>query len=52
MQLSGKRTYIITTRRMTSGDELKRLNGLSGLTLDLRLIAVNSHLASAAATLV
>jgi len=26
-QLSGKRTYIITARRMTSGDELERLNG-------------------------
>ena len=26
----GKRTYIITTSRMTSGDELKRLNGLAG----------------------
>lgn len=27
----GKLTYIITTNRMTSDEELKRLNGLSGL---------------------
>jgi len=39
MQLSGYRTYSITAIRMTSGDELKRLKGLSGLALDLRLIA-------------
>ena len=30
-KLSGKRTYIITTRRITSGDELKQRNGLAGL---------------------
>jgi hypothetical protein len=30
---SGKRTYIITTSRMTSGEELKYRNGLSGLPL-------------------
>ena len=30
-KLNGKRTYIITTIRMTSGDEFKRLKGLSGL---------------------
>jgi hypothetical protein len=35
---SGNRTYIITTRRITSGDELKYLNGLGGLARDLRLI--------------
>jgi hypothetical protein len=29
LRLSGKRTYIITTRRITSGDELKYLNGLA-----------------------
>jgi hypothetical protein len=28
---SGYRTYIITTRRITSGDELKQRNGLAGL---------------------
>ncbi|MEP6241499.1 hypothetical protein [Erythrobacter sp.] len=28
---SRKRTYIITTSRMTSGEELNLLNGLSGL---------------------
>jgi hypothetical protein len=37
-KLSGNRTYIITTSRMTSGDELKRLKGLSGLALELQLI--------------
>jgi hypothetical protein len=30
-KLSGNRTYIITTRRMISGDELKYRNGLSSL---------------------
>ena len=30
-KLSGKRTYIITTRRMISGDELKYRNGDIGL---------------------
>ena len=35
---SGNRTYIMTTSRMTSGDELNRRNGLGGLALDLRLI--------------
>jgi len=34
----GGQTYIITTRRITSGEELKRRNGLGGLALDLRLI--------------
>jgi hypothetical protein len=32
------RTYIITTRRITSGDELKRRNGLGGSALDLWVI--------------
>jgi hypothetical protein len=41
---SGKRTYIITTRRITSGDELKRRNGLGGSALDLRLIHTRYHL--------
>jgi len=43
---------IITTRRITSGDELKRRNGLGGLALDLRLIRVSYHRRVAPATLV
>jgi len=35
---NGNRTYILTTRRITSGDELKRWNGLGGRALDFRLI--------------
>jgi hypothetical protein len=35
---SGNRTYIIATRRMISGEELKR-KGLAGLALDLRGMA-------------
>jgi hypothetical protein len=35
-RLSGKQTYIMITRRITSGDELKQRNGLGGLYLDLR----------------
>jgi hypothetical protein len=35
---SGKRTYMSTTSRITSGDELKRRNGLGGNALDFRLI--------------
>lgn len=35
-QLAGNRTYIITTRRMTSGEELKHRNGLEGNAPDLR----------------
>jgi hypothetical protein len=31
---SGYFTYSVTTRRITSGEELKRLNGLAGLALD------------------
>ena len=30
-KLSGKRTYINTIKRITSGDELKQRNGLGGL---------------------
>ena len=35
---SGNRTYIITIRRITSGDELKQRNGFAGLALNLRLM--------------
>ena len=35
---SGYLTYIITTRRITSGDELKHRNGLDGAALDVRPI--------------
>lgn len=35
---SGNRTYIITTRRITSGDELKYRNGLPGFAIDFRLM--------------
>ena len=31
-------TYIVTTSRITSGDEVKQRNGLGALALDLRLI--------------
>jgi hypothetical protein len=34
----GNRAYIITTKRITSGDELKYRNGLGGFALDLRLV--------------
>jgi len=37
---SGNLTYIRTTRRITSGDELKHLKWLGGLALDLRGIRV------------
>jgi len=33
---SGNRTYISTASRITSGEELKRLNGLAGFVRDLR----------------
>jgi hypothetical protein len=36
---SGKRTYIMTTSRITSGEELKHRNGEGGLALDLRGMA-------------
>jgi hypothetical protein len=42
-QIRLKRTYIITTRRITSGDELKQRNGLRGFARDLRLIAAGSQ---------
>lgn len=35
---SGNLTYIMTTRRITSGDELKYRKELGGLALDLRLM--------------
>ena len=35
-RLRGKRTYIRTMSRITSGDELNPLNGLGGLARDLR----------------
>jgi hypothetical protein len=34
----GKRTYMSTASRITSGDELNRRNGLGGSALDFRLI--------------
>ncbi|HWK67533.1 MAG TPA: hypothetical protein VNS34_21605 [Rhizobiaceae bacterium] len=37
-KLSGKRMYIRTASRITSGEELNLRNGLNGNTLDLRLI--------------
>ena len=40
---SGYLTYIITTRRIISGDELKQRNGLGGTALDLRLIRDSYH---------
>ena len=43
--------YIITTSRITSGDELKQRNGDSGLALDLRLIQDEYHRLTSAATL-
>jgi hypothetical protein len=41
---SGKRTYIMTTSRITSGGELKHRNGEGGLALDLRGMAANYKL--------
>lgn len=38
-EMPPKRTHISTTRWITSGDELKRRNGLGGVALDLRGIA-------------
>ena len=35
---SGNRTDNITTRRITSGDELKQQNGLGGFALNLRFM--------------
>ena len=34
-RLSGNRTYIMTTSRITSGDELKQRNGLAGVVISL-----------------
>ncbi len=48
---SGNRTYIMTTRRITSGDELNRRNGLGGNAPDLRLIRPWYHRSCTAATL-
>jgi hypothetical protein len=48
---NGKRTFIITTSLITSGEELKRRNGEGGLALDLRLISVGYHHATVPATL-
>ena len=44
--------YISTTSRITSGEELKRRNGLGGLALDLRLNSVSHPRSPPAATLV
>jgi hypothetical protein len=35
-RLSGKRTYIKITSRITSREELKQRNGLGGFAIDLR----------------
>jgi hypothetical protein len=51
-RLSGKRTYISTTSRITSGDELKRRNGLGGNALDFRLIRGRYHPPTLPATFV
>ena len=51
-QRSGKRTYIITTRRITSGDELKHRNGLGGFALDFRFIRARYQRHARSATLV
>jgi hypothetical protein len=42
-QRQRNRTYTITTRRITSGDELKQRNGEGGLARDLRLILKGYH---------
>ena len=39
----GYLTYLITTRRITSGDKLKQRNGLGGAALDLRPIRDSYH---------
>jgi hypothetical protein len=48
---SGNRTYIITTRRINSGDESKQRNGLAGFARDLRLIRTEYRRDASAATL-
>ena len=40
---SGNRTYIITTKRITSGDELNRRNGRGGLARDSWLTRARYH---------
>jgi hypothetical protein len=47
----GKRTYIMTTRRTTSGDELNRSNGLGGSAQNLRFIAMRYQPGTIQATL-
>ena len=49
---SGYRTYIMTTRRMTSGDELKCRNGLRGFARDLQLMPARNQQPAHCATLV
>jgi hypothetical protein len=51
-RLSGNRTYIITTRRITLGDELNLRNGLSGFARDLRGMPTSYQYAGMPATLV
>lgn len=51
-RLNGKRAYISTTNRITSGDELKRRNGLGGNALDFRLIRYQYQPPARPATLV
>jgi hypothetical protein len=51
-QDSGKRTYISTTSRITSADELERRNGLGGNALDFRLIRDRYQPLASPATLV
>ena len=44
--------YIMTTRRITSGDELKRRNGEGGSARDLRFMSVRYQPPALPATLV
>ena len=44
--------YIMTTRRMTSGEELKQRNELGGFALDLRLMPARYQQPADSATLV
>ncbi len=48
----GNRTYIITTRRITSGELLKHRNGEGGLARDLGLLAARYQPLAASTTLV
>ena len=45
-------TYIITTRRITSGDELKQQKGLAGFALDLRVMGARYQRRAEGTTLV